>query len=462
MVEFKSKKVAVLGMGVSGVYAARLLFNMGARVILSESKKKEEIRERSGIVPPQVQKEFGGHSERVIESDIIIVSPGIPLDVPILKKARAKGIPIIGEIELAFYYIPVPIIAITGTNGKTTTTALTGKIFETDNRRVVVGGNIGNPLCSFINADGRWTGADIVVSEVSSFQMETIKEFRPKVATILNISENHLDRYATLEEYIEAKERILQNQKPEDFAILNRDCPRTSGLSSKTKAHVIQFSRRYELEEGVFVRDGNIITRIAGKENSICNANEIKLQGLHNLENVLAAIASAFIFNVRIENILKVLKEFSGLEHRIEFVTEIGGVKFIDDSKATNVDAVLRALESVGEPGMRTIILIAGGKDKGGDFGLLGKFVEDKVKCLILLGEAKDRIKKSMIKYNPVLDSRLKEARDMKEAVGMAHQLATGGDYVLLSPACSSFDMFQDYKERGRIFKEEVRRLVAL
>ena len=457
---FKDKKVVVLGMGESGIYASRLLHNLGARVLLSDSKKKEEIKERQGIVPAGVEMEFGGHSDRVTESDIIVVSPGVPLDIPVLEKARAKAIPIIGELELAFYYIPIPIIAITGTNGKTTTATLIGKILNADDRKVIVGGNIGEPLSSFINEDGIWSRAEMVVNEVSSFQLETINKFRPKVATVLNITEDHLDRYDKFEDYVEAKGRILQNQRLEDFTVLNMDCPRTSRLASETKAAIIWFSRKSEPEEGVFVRGGKIMTRFAGKENFICNTADICLEGVHNLENVLAAIASTFIFNVRRESTVKILREFPGLEHRLEFVAEIKGIKFIDDSKATNVDAVLKALESIGQPRMCSIILLAGGRDKGGDFASLGNLIEEKVKYLVLIGEAKTKIKKTLIDYNPLLVSRIKEARSMKEAVGMAFKLANSGDYVLLSPACSSFDMFKDYKERGRIFKEEVQRLV--
>ncbi len=463
-IKCQNKKIAVLGMGVSGVYAARLLSNLDAVVLLSDSKKKEELSnigvgDYLGMVPGGVEMEFGGHSDRVAESDIIVVSPGVPLDIPILKKAKDSGVPIIGELELAFYYIPVPIIAITGTNGKTTTTALIGKIFEADGWKVAVGGNIGQPLCSFINPDGSWTNTELVVSEVSSFQLETISKFKPKVATVLNITEDHLDRYAKFEDYVEAKARILQNQTPEDFAILNRDCPRTFSLALGAKARIIPFSRKCALKEGVFIRDGQIVARISGDDNFICNISDVRLEGVHNLENVLAAVASAIIFNVRTESILKILKEFAGLEHRLEFVAEINGVKFIDDSKATNVDAVLRALESTGEPGgkqARTIILIAGGRDKGGDYSILGPLLEDKVKYILLLGEAKNRIKKAIIDYNPQIVSRIKEVKDMKEAVGIANRLATAGDSVLLSPACSSFDMFKDYKERGRIFKDVV------
>lgn len=461
MIEFKGKKVAVLGMGVSGVYSARLLHKLGAKVILSECKKKEDVEKSLDVVPAGVEMEFGGHSDRVTESDIIVVSPGVPLNIPVLEKARTKGIPIIGELEMAFYFIPVPIIAVTGTNGKTTTTTLIGKILNADDRKIVVGGNIEDkPLSSFIDKDGSWSDAEIVVSEVSSFQLETIKEFRPKVATILNISENHLDRYNEFEDYIEAKEHILQNQKPEDFAVLNMDCPRTLSLASRTRAAVIWFSRKKEPEEGVFVRGGKVMTRFAGKENFICSSADIRLQGVHNLGNVLAAIASTLIFKVKKESILKILKEFPGLEHRLEFVTEIKGVKFIDDSKATNVDAVLRALESIGQAGVRSIILIAGGRDKGGDFGLLADFAADKLKYVILLGEAKERIKKSLVDRDSELNPRIKEVKDMREAVKTASRFAQSGDYVLLSPGCSSFDMFRDYKERGRVFKEEVLRVI--
>jgi len=471
---FSGKKVAVLGMGESGIYASRLLHNLGAKVLLSDVKKKEDVKNPP---PAFLEIEYGGHSFRVLEAEVIVVSPGIPMDVPIIKKAREKKIPIMGELELAFNYITSPIIAITGTAGKSTTTTLVGKMLEEDGRKVIVGGNIGNPLCSFFDEKGKWMDADVVVSEVSSFQLETIKKFRPKVATILNISINHLDRHSNFEEYIKAKERIMENQKKDDFSVLNMDCPHAFSLKSRTEARIIYFSRIQNPakssppfllsqesrggevgsvgEEGVFVRNGRIVTRFEGKENFVCDIAKIKLPGNHNLENILAAIASTLIFNVRKESITKVLKEFSGLEHRFEFADEIGGIKFINDSKATTIDSVLKALESINLP----VILIAGGRYKGGDFGELVDFIKKNLKYIVLIGEAKDKIKKQLIGRDSLIEEKIREANSMGEAVRMAKDFASAGEYVLLSPGCSSFDMFQDYKERGKIFKEEVKKL---
>jgi len=453
--ELKNKKVAVLGAGISGAYSVRLLFNCGAKVFLSESRKKEVTKEYSGIMPDQIEKEYGGHSKRVLESDLIVISPGIPLDIPILKEAKAKGISIIGEIELAFPFIKAPIVAITGANGKTTTTTLMGKIFSDSGKKTIVGGNIGMPLCSFINEDTTWDKAEIVVSEISSFQLETIIDFKPKVSMTLNVSDNHLDRYNSFEEYVQAKEMIFKNQTENDFAVLNMDCGRVFEMKDKTKAHKIYFSIKNEVKEGLFLRDKTIISRIAGKEQELCNISDTNLLGSHNVENIMAASAAGLILGVSVESIKRTLKEFKGLENRIEFVKEVNGIKYINDSKATNVDAIMRALESVGNSESQ-VGLIMGGRYKGGDFGLLAPLIREKVKNVVLMGESKDIIEKLLLAKDSSVKEKIKKISNMADAVEKAGESLGKTGFVLLSPGCSSFDMFKDYKERGKIFKEEV------
>jgi len=458
MMDLRNKKVSVLGMGASGIYSSALLVRLGARVLLSDIKKKEEFGGGLEEIPEGVETEFGGHTERVLDSDLIVVSPGIPLDVPILRKAEEKKILTIGEIELAFHYISAPIVAVTGTNGKTTTTTLIGEILKAGGKRVGVGGNIGEPLCKFALPLSGAQVPEVIVAEISSFQLETIMDFRPKVAIVLNITANHLDRYFSMEYYIKAKARIFLNQQKQDFAVLNGDCVNTMSLRKNLKATQVIFSRIYEPDTGVFIRNGKIVSRIF-KEEVICDSFRIKLPGLHNLENALAATAAGVLFEVKPDAISGVLREFRGLEHRIEFVREVKGVKFINDSKATTVDAVMRAVESVGRPGIESVILIAGGRYKGGDFGILGSLVRERVKKVLILGEARQQIKEMLLKSTPSLSFKIEEVSDMEEAVKRAFAVATGGDCVLLSPGCSSFDMFKDYKERGRVFKEEVWKL---
>lgn len=453
--DLKNKRVTVLGAGISGAYSVRLLFNCGAKVFLSENRKKEATKEYPGIMPEQIEKEYGGHSKRVLESDLIVISPGIPLDIPILKEAKTKGISVIGEIELAFPFIKAPIVAITGANGKTTTTTLTGKIFSDSGKKTIVGGNIGMPLCSFINEDLSWDKAEIVVSEISSFQLETIVDFRPKISMMLNVSDNHLDRYNSFEEYVQAKEMIFKNQTKDDFAVLNMDCDRVFEMKDKTKARKVFFSLKKEVTEGLFLKNKTIISRIAGKEQEICNISDTNLMGSHNVENIMAASAAGLILGLSPESIRRTLKEFKGLEHRIEFVKEVKGVKYVNDSKATNVDAIMRALESMGGPESK-VGLIMGGRYKGGDFGALVPLIREKVKNVVLIGEARDIIEKFLLAKDNSMKEKIKQASSMADAVKKAGESLGKTGFVLLSPGCSSFDMFKDYKERGKIFKEEV------
>jgi UDP-N-acetylmuramoylalanine--D-glutamate ligase len=357
-----------------------------------------------------------------------------------------QGVRVVSEIELAYAFIHVPIIAVTGTNGKTTTTHLIGAMLKEDGRKVGIGGNVGEPLILFTNGKDRW---EVLVVEISSFQLEAIKDFRPRISVLLNITEDHLDRYSRYKDYIDAKMRIFVNQNSEDWAILNKDDPILMQYRRKVKAKKVLFSLKEKLDEGTF-SNGQSITLRLGEEVEAYSLSKAPLKGIHNVENMMAALTAARVFGCSKKAVQEVLNRFEGLEHRLEFVREIEGVRYYNDSKGTNVGSVVKSLQSFSEP----VILIAGGKDKNGDLSPLKDLVRERVKYLILMGEAKERMKREL---GGQTDTVL--AKTMGEAVSLARQKAKGGEVVLLSPACSSFDMFKDYKERGRVFKEAVGRL---
>jgi UDP-N-acetylmuramoylalanine--D-glutamate ligase len=440
--ELENKKVLVAGMGRAGLAAAKLLEGRGAKVTITDEKRKEELGEAyKELSGKRIEiKPFTELDKLTRDIELMIVSPGIPSDNPLVERAKEKGIPIMGEFELASSFIKIPIIAVTGTNGKTTTTTLMGKILKKGRRRVVVAGNIGYPLSYCVDKD-----YELIVAEVSSFQLERIKDFHPFISIILNISPDHLDRYQSLNEYVEAKKRIFMNQRPCDFAIINKDDPVSRTL--ETRAGKIYFSQEEGPEEGVYLREKSVMASLRGSVREIIRQEEIGIKGPHNLENVLAATAACVILKVKIDNIKAALKEFPGLPHRLELVREIKGVKFINDSKATNVSAVMKALLSFSGP----VILIAGGQDKGLDYSLLRPLVTERVKGVILLGEAKEKIAQALKPYQGI-----KMVENMKEAVDMAFGLATDGDTILLSPASSSYDMFRDFRQRGDVFKKIV------
>ena len=442
--ELQGKKVLVIGMGRAGTAAAKLLEIKEAKVSITDRREKEELRETFRELEGRgIRIETGGHPLELLEDrELIVASPGVSPNIPLLERAKEKIIPIIGELELASSFLKIPIVAVTGTNGKTTTTTLIGKILKEEGKRVAVAGNIGHPLSSCVNGS-----YELIVTEVSSFQLERIKTFHPFISIMLNIAPDHLDRYRDLNEYMGAKKRIFLNQERSDFAVLNRDDSSCSTLS--TEAKKIFFSRE-ELEEGVYLKEEIIMANLSGRSQEVIHQEEIGIKGPHNLENALAAIATCLILKVKVDSIRRVLKEFKGIPHRMEFVGEIKGVRFINDSKATNVSAVMKSLASFTEP----IILIAGGRDKGLDYSPLRSLVEKRVKALILLGEAKEKIARTLSSCK-----KIKMVEDMKEAVNIAFGLAEEGEVVLLSPACSSYDMFQNFEERGEAFKEAVRKL---
>jgi len=443
--------VLVAGLGTSGIAAAQVLSKLGANITIYDQKTEKELADSIDFLDlKKVQLRLGKEPEDVSAFDLIVLSPGIPTDLSFLQEARSKNIPIIGELELAYQLSKGKFIAITGTNGKTTTTALVGEIFKNAGKEAFVVGNIGIAAVSKALETSRDT---VLITEVSSFQLESIVDFQPKIAAILNITPDHLNRHKTMENYISAKANIFRNQGKEDFLILNADNELTSRLSQKSKAHVIFFSRQEELEEGVFVVGEDIVIKESGKPYEIlCNAKELKIPGKHNLENALAAIAIAFWAKIPKEVITKTLREFEGVEHRIEFVAEFEGVRFINDSKGTNPDATLRAIEAVQEP----IVLIAGGLDKGSDFNELIQAFNGKVKHMVVLGEAAQRIKDTAEKNGFLHVTVVKK---MEEAVEEAAKIAQKGDTVLLSPACASWDMYPNFEVRGRHFKECVEKI---
>ncbi|MBI3458638.1 MAG: UDP-N-acetylmuramoyl-L-alanine--D-glutamate ligase [Candidatus Rokubacteria bacterium] len=387
----------------------------------------------------------GGHPpEAFRDAELCVVSPGVPTEHAALAACRHRGVPVIGEIELAYRVMTADVIAVTGTNGKTTTTALIGALLADAGRPVLVGGNIGRPLAAealAFPADG------VVVAEVSSFQLETIETFRPRVAALLNLTPDHLDRHGTLAAYAEAKARIFLRQTREDWAVINADDPGAAALARGVPGRLLWFSRALPVREGCYVAGGWVTLRLDGREAAVCPVEEIFLRGDHNLENVLAATAAAAWAGVEPERLRAAIKAFRGVAHRLEWIRELQGVTFYNDSKGTNVDATLKALASFREP----IVLIAGGRDKGQDFAPLARAAAGRVKAAVLIGEGRATLGPALRAVTTV-----HEVDSMRMAVRQALALAQPGDVVLLSPACASFDMFRDYEHRGEAFRADV------
>jgi len=448
-VDLKDKRVLVVGLGKSGVASALFLKARGARVTVSDTKSPDQLRDEIPILLDHgITVETGGHGERTFRGqDLIVVSPGVPVDAPPLVQARTAGEPVIGEIELAAQNLTGPIVAITGSNGKTTTTTLAGEILAAGGLPVAVGGNIGTPAISLVEGASRET---VIVLEVSSFQLETIQTFRPKVAVILNITPDHLDRHRTFRTYVDAKARIFENQQPDDFAVLNEDDPTCRTLRDRTRAEVFWFSRKQEVQNGAWVRDGKILFRDGSGQSEVMLVSEIPLKGAHNVENVLAGVCAGALMGCEPAKIRKAIQEFKAVEHRLEYVATIKGVEYFNDSKATNVDATIKALESF----PKNIHLILGGKDKGSDYTVLNDLLRERVKRVYTIGAAAEKIE-SQIKGA----AEIVHAETLDNAIRRAAAVAQSGDVVLLAPACASFDQFQSYNHRGRVFKEVVHSL---
>jgi len=450
MREFKGMKVTVVGLARSGVGAANLLHTLGADVTVTDSRPEVDLAAQTARLSPGIKKSLGSHPDELFTgAGLVVISPGVPFTAAPLVKARESGACVMGELELAYEVSSSPFIAITGTNGKSTTTTLVGEMLRESGMHALVGGNLGNALTE---EPEMLKGRDFVVAEVSSFQLETIHAFRPKVSAILNLTQDHMDRYPGMKEYTEAKAAVFRNQGEGDVLVLNADDPPTAELAGNAKCEVVFFSRKSALDKGVYVRDGYMVNALHGAGgDKVVAVNEIRIKGAHNLENALAAAAISLCAGASEDAVAKVLREFPGLEHRMEFVRELDGVTYINDSKGTNVGAVEKSLEGFDSP----VILIAGGLDKHSDFSPLKKLMKERVKKLILIGKA------AVVMYEALgSETRtVKAGYDFGEAVKLARESASPGDVVLLSPACASFDMFKDFEDRGRKFKELVNKL---
>lgn len=450
--DYRGKTALVAGAGKSGQASARFLLDCGARVILTDTRSKNALRNEIAALQSfaarsgELVLELGGHrNESFARCDFVVVSPGIPLSLPFFEVSRKAGIPIIAEVELAYRHLKGKIIGITGSNGKTTTTTLVSDLLNGAGLKAHAAGNIGTPLIGFARDS---SDSDFYSVELSSFQLESIDDFRPFIGSVLNLTPDHMDRYTDFEDYIAAKQRIFMNQGETDFAVLNADDPRTAALAAMMRATLFQFSRLRIVEHGAFVRNDRVIFRNKDGEKDLFAVSAIALKGSHNLENVLAACTMAILAGAAPDSLEDSIRKFKGVEHRIEWVCELDGVPYYNDSKATNVDAAIKALESF--PG--NIVLIAGGRDKAGDFSALRILVQQRVKHLVLMGEAAAKIRQAL---SCTVD--MSEAPSMMEAVSMCRSLARPGDVVLLAPACASFDMFDNYEHRGRVFKDAVR-----
>jgi len=447
VMEIEGKNVLVVGLARTGVPVARFLAERGAVVTVTDMKDEEALASSIlKLADLSVNYVLGRHDpHNFLMADLIVVSPGVPMDMKHLAMARSQGRRIISEIELAANFIDAPLVAITGTNGKTTTTTLIGEIFKGCGFSTFVGGNIGDPLIDLVESGDR---VERVVAEISSFQLEGIERFRPKVAVLLNITEDHLDRYLGMQEYIDAKARIFENQQASDFAVLNADDPLVWHFADKVASRVFPMSQKQELVEGIFHSDGFILFRHDGVEERFPTAN-FRLKGVHNIENIMAALAATLLMGCDAALALAVVDGFAGLPHRMELVRTLNGIGWYEDSKATNVGSVEKALAS-----FTGITLIAGGKDKGGSYAPLAPLVRERVRHMVLIGEAKERINDEL---GSLTDTHL--AGSLEEAVELARNLTGPGGVVLFSPACSSFDMFRDYEERAERFKALVRAL---
>jgi UDP-N-acetylmuramoylalanine--D-glutamate ligase len=462
IMELSGANVTVVGLARSGVAAARLLQEAGAHVTVADRKERTEL----AAVLEQVEQlkvavALGSGYEAAYDAaDLVVISPGVPYRTEALERVRRRGVKVVSELDLASRFLSAPMLALTGTNGKSTTVTLIGQMLQRQGKRVFVGGNLGTALseaavtCVQSAKLGRSNPYDVLVVEVSSFQLETVEQFHPWIAGILNVTVDHQDRYNSIEEYVAAKARIFENQTPSDYALLNMDDPRVAALRSRVKARVLGFTRTpsvpSDVAGGTYLQGERIVTTVVGSVQEVCRRQDVRIIGNHNIENVMAAATYALLSGCSLEAVRQVLREFPGLEHALEIVRERRGVRFVNDSKGTNVDATLKALDSLDQP----IWLIAGGRDKGGDFSRLAPAIRQRVKRLIVIGEAAPLIAQAVPGYGAV-----DRASTLREAVEGAAAAAEAGDVVLLSPACASFDMFRDYQDRGRQFKALVNAL---
>ncbi|HAY21753.1 MAG TPA: UDP-N-acetylmuramoyl-L-alanine--D-glutamate ligase [Desulfobacterales bacterium] len=448
-VELNGRKILVVGLGKTGVGLCRFLASQKAQVTVTDSAPAADLAQSlTAIQDLDLTLDLGRPQPADwLNFDLIIPSPGAPPEQPWLQDAVAHGIPLWGELEVAGWHLKRPVAAISGTNGKTTTTTLVGKMLLASGKRPLVGGNIGTPLVDLLSQQAE---ADCIILEVSSFQLDTAPSFRPRAAALLNISEDHLDRYPDFQAYARSKAGLFRRQGPSETAVLNADDPKAAALADQVQSQVYLFSTRKKLTFGAWQAGESLRVCLARGPEAKFPLNKIVLPGRHNLENIMAALLLALEMGATPQGCAEALARFKGLPHRLEWVANIGGVDFYDDSKGTNVGAVVRSLEHFDRP----VVLIAGGRDKGGDYRPLSALLRQRVKKVILLGEAQDKIAAALSGA-----ALMQPAADMAQAVELAYAAATSGEVVLLSPACSSFDMFRDYAERGRVFQEAVRSL---
>ena len=442
-----AQRVLVIGAGKSGAASGEFLARHGEQVIITAEKREEKVEWLRELGVEFIWEQQPDLAE--VKPDYLVVSPGVPLSIPPLVQAQEMGIPVLGELELAYRYAHAPFLAITGTNGKTTTTTLVGELMKTVKEDVFVGGNIGIPLISAVED---LSAESVIVAEVSSFQLETTTSFCPHIALMLNLTPDHLDRHGDMAGYLAAKARIFAAQGAEDYLVLNYDDTALRNLAPNAKAKVIFFSQKNKLEEGVYLENGMICLTYNGETLEICAAEELKIKGAHNLENAMGATAVAFAAGVPREKIAAVLRSFAGVEHRMEPVRTVRGVQYVNDSKGTNPDATMKALVAYQQP----IIVILGGKNKGSDFTELAGVVKQQTKAAVLLGQAKEELKEALDKVGFTAYT---VVQTFEEAVATAAAQAQEGDLVLLSPACASWDMFKSFEERGDLFKSLVQNL---
>ncbi|HEY3128085.1 MAG TPA: UDP-N-acetylmuramoyl-L-alanine--D-glutamate ligase [Acidobacteriota bacterium] len=453
--DLAGKTILVIGLARTGLAAARFLLNRGSDLLIFDDKTESELGEQVAQVraiaacdPYRVNLCLGGTSVRTFAGlDLVVLSPGVPLSHPTVQAAAGAGVPIISEIELAYRFLKGKIVAITGSNGKTTCTTMIGAILKMKYSKVFVSGNIGPPLIDQLEAEDESSWHAV---ELSSFQLESVDQFRADVAVMLNLTPDHIDRYGNMERYATAKERIFRNQRATDAAILNADDPLVAAMAPRLQARIFWFSRQRPVQEGVFAALETIWMKARGREQQILRISEIPLRGSHNVENVLACAAAGIAAGVAPGQIADAVRRFEPVEHRLEYVDAIDDVAFFNDSKATNVESAMKALEAFSEP----LRVIMGGRDKGADFSTLRRSLTPRVKELILIGEAASKIEKALGDLVPA-----RRAADMEEAVRVAFQHARPGDVVLLAPACASFDMFRNFEERGKVFKAAVLKL---
>jgi UDP-N-acetylmuramoylalanine--D-glutamate ligase len=443
------KKVTVIGAARSGIAVAQLLRSQGADVFVSDSSSAEKLQSSiSNLRSEKIEFEVGKHSNHVYDCDLMVISPGVPSNAFVVLEAQKRSIKVVSELEVSCWFCRSPIVAITGSNGKTTTTTLIGRILDHAKKKHVVAGNIGTAFSSIVL---ELAETDVAVLEVSSFQLDHIEHFRPKISILLNITPDHMDRYDhSMKMYAASKARIFKNQRSDDVLIYNTDDEWTNRVVSQAQSRKVAFSIQQELNEGAFIQNEKLVTSLGGVKSEVIDINQIFIKGTHNLFNSMAAVLAGQLLGVEADLLQSTLKTFEGVEHRLEFVRELNNVRYYNDSKATNVDSVWYALQAFKEP----IVLLLGGRDKGNDYSRLSELVKKQVKAIVAIGESADKVEQAFRGTSAIT-----KTASMNEAVATAQSLAQSGDVVLLSPACASFDWFKNYEHRGQVFKELVKNL---